>query len=186
MSPDLQVLIDLFYPTTAQLGTFSEVEAHELPDAERRLLAHDEHMTESMELFHHSPVNVHVLQTAKTLTHYARKILLTRSSDDRVVQFGLVRLNRVFLGDQVLQEIESESVPLGRILIRNNVLRTVRLLSLWRIVPGEDLCRLFSIDHSTYCYGRTAFIYCNGIPAVELLEIVTPSESVVTMPLPSR
>ena len=174
MSPDLQALIDLFYPDSAELGRFVEVHETELPAAERRLLAHDEHMTESMEAFHDSPVTVKVLNLHTTATHYARKILLTRNSDQRVVQFGLVRLNRTLLATDVMVEIERESQPLGRILKDHNVMRKVRLLSLWKIEPGSELCRLFSIPSSLWCYGRTALIYCDGVPAVELLEIVTP------------
>ena len=50
----------------------------------------------------------------------------------------------------------------------------VRLLSLWRILPAEELCRMFSLDQSQVCFGRTALIYCDAVPAVELLEIVRP------------
>lgn len=175
MSPDLRVLIDLFYTEPNQLGRFSEVASGDLPDNARRLLAHDEHMTVAMESFHNSRVDVEVLATHTTTSHYARKILLRRVTDRTVVQFGLVRLNVSFLGDAVRREIESESAPLGRILIEHNVLRKVRLLSLWRIEPGDELKQLLSLDPQATCYGRTALIYCNSVPAVELLEIVAPS-----------
>jgi chorismate-pyruvate lyase len=174
MSPDLRVLIDLFYAAPAELGEFVEVDAPALPLAERQLLAHGEHMTVAMEAFHGVPVDVQVLATHVTPTHYARKIVLTRSSDQRIVQFGLVRLNVSFLGDDARREIESQSAPLGRILIQHNILRTVRLLSLWRIAPGPELRRLFATTADVTCFGRTALIYCNGLPAVELLEIVPP------------
>jgi chorismate-pyruvate lyase len=65
-------------------------------------------------------------------------------------------------------------VPLGRVLIEHNVMRNVRLLSLWQIEPGAELRQLFKLPEAERCYGRTALIYCNGVPAVELLEIVTP------------
>ena len=62
-------------------------------------------------------------------------------------------------------------------LIEHNVLREVQLASLYRITPGPDLCRLFDVQDPLATYGRTAFIYCDGYPAVELLEIVAPDES---------
>lgn len=175
MSPDLRVLIDLFYTAPDQLGRFQEVVAGDLPDYARQLLAHDEHMTVAIESFHACRVDVEVLATNTTANHYARKILLRRTTDKTVVQFGLVRLNVSLLGEAVRREIESESAPLGRILIEHNVLRKVRLLSLWRIDPGEDLKKMFGLSQRATCYGRTALIYCNSVPAVELLEIVTPS-----------
>ena len=174
-TPELQALVELFYPLPDQLGTFQEVERSQLPEPYQTLLDHDEHMTVTVEAHHGCAVDVQVLETHITDNHYSRKILLTRQTDGAVVQFGIVRLNTDYLGADVRREIESEAIPLGRILINHNVLRNVRLLSLWKIEPGEDLCRLLGLSSRTPTYGRTALIYCNGVPAVELLEIVTPA-----------
>jgi chorismate-pyruvate lyase len=173
-TPELKALANLFYLSLDELGLFEEVTPEEVPELPRKLLWHDEHMTVSVEAYHHSPVNVRVLNTHVTSTHYSRRILLTRQSDERVVQFGIVRLNVDFLGAPVREQIEQQHAPLGRILIEHNVLRHVRPLSLWRVEPGPDLQRLFGLQGESTCYGRTALIYCNGLPAVELLEIVTP------------
>ena len=175
-TPELKALVHLFYPSLGNLGKFTEVAESELPEVPRKLLWHDAHMTVAVESHHGGPVDVRVLNTHVTPSHYSRRILLTRQSDGQVVQFGIVRLNSTFLGEEVRREIESEATPLGRILIEHDVLRDVRLLSLWRIAPGNDLVKLFGLDTPETCYGRTALIYCNGLPAVELLEIVTPGE----------
>jgi chorismate-pyruvate lyase len=173
-TPELKALVHLFYPSLSDLGQFKEVAENEMPEVPRKLLWHDAHMTVTVESHHGQSVDVSVLNTHVTPTHYSRRILLSRQSDRRVVQFGIVRLNSTFLGDDVRKEIESESTPLGRILIEHNVLRDVRLLSLWRIEPGSDLVKQFGLEKPETCYGRTALIYCNGLPAVELLEVVTP------------
>jgi chorismate-pyruvate lyase len=173
-TPELQALTSLFYASLDELGKFSEVDASEMPETARKLLWHDEHMTETVEAFHGTPVDVSVLETNKTPTHYARRILLNRKTDGQVVQFGIVRLSVESLGNEVRQEIERQESPLGTILIRHNVLRQVRPMSLWKIVPGTDLRKLFGLDEIEVCFGRTALIYCDGLPAVELLEIVTP------------
>jgi chorismate-pyruvate lyase len=173
-TPELTALAEIFYSSLDELGEFAEVSEAELPETPRQLLWHDAHMTVTVEAHHNSTVDVRVLDTHFTPTHYSRRILLRRQSDGRVVQFGIVRLNSTFLGDDVRTEIESEQTPLGRILIEHDVLRHVRPLSLWRIEPGSDLVEAFGLDTPQTCYGRTALIYCNGLPAVELLEIVTP------------
>jgi len=116
---------------------------------------------------------VTVLSVQTTATHYSRKIVLHRKSTRQVVLFGLVRLNVSFLGDEVRREIESQGTPLGRILIDHNVMRHVKLLSLWQVTAGPELREHFNLPSLATCYGRTALIYCNGVPAVELLEIVT-------------
>lgn len=185
--PDLQVLVDLFYSSFDSVGRFTELVAADMPQPFRRLLAHDEHMTVTVEAFFGGPVTVEVLAVHRTPTHYSRKIVLRRSSDRRAVLFGLVRLNLSFLDPTVRSEIESERIPLGRVLIEHNVMRNVRLLSLWRIEPSSELREIFELGEAdpvahassgeSTCYGRTALIYCNGVPAVELLEIVTPREA---------
>jgi hypothetical protein len=174
-SPVLEALVDLFFENAETLGEFEEVAAGSLPAPYGELLDHHEHMTVTVERFHASPVDVRVLELRTTKTHYSRKIALTRQSDRRVVQFGIVRLCLDFLEPPVRAEIESQSAPLGRVLIKHNVLREVQLISLWKVAAGEELVQLFSCDAGAMTYGRTALIYCNGVPAVELLEIVAPA-----------
>lgn len=176
-TPELKALANLFYLSLDELGQFVEVSEEEMPATPRSLLWHDEHMTVTVEQFHGESVDVRVLNTHVTPSHYSRRILLSRKSDQGVVQFGIVRLNTQSLGAEVREEILQQAAPLGRILIQHNVLRHVRPLSLWRVVPGPDLCELFQLSEPTICYGRTALIYCNGLPAVELLEIITPVEN---------
>ena len=135
----LVALVQLFYPQPADLGQFDEVTAADMPPAYRTLLAHQNHMTVTVEKFHGSPVDVRVLETSITGQHYARKILLARQSDGQVVQFGIVRLNFAHVSDAVRREIESRRTPVGRVLIEHNVLREIHLVRLWRMTPGSDL-----------------------------------------------
>ncbi len=172
--PDLQTLVRLFYKRVDDLGRFTEVAASDLPAPYDQLLAHESHMTVSVEQYFQCRVDLKVLETHHTTTRYARKILLVRPSDSVVVQFGIARLNFRFLDPPVQREIESQRAPLGRILIEHNVLRQVQLASLWRVKPGAELRKLFGLEKEGATYGRTALIYCNGDPAVELLEIVRP------------
>jgi hypothetical protein len=171
-SPDLQSLVDLFFPDPEDLGSFQEVPSTALPENYRRLLAHPHHMTVANEEFHHSPVSVEVLAEQQTASHYSRQILLRRTSDQQVIQYGIVRLNRQQIPPAVLAEIEAKVLPLGRVLIEHNMMRTVKLLSLWRILPGPCLTEQFAQGPFSECFGRTAILYLNALPVVELLEIV--------------
>jgi chorismate-pyruvate lyase len=170
--PDLAKLVSIFYDDAAQLGVFTPVAAEALPANARRLLAHQEHMTVTVEAFHGCAVDVEVLAVAESQGHYARKILLRRKTDRAVVQFGIVRMNFAFVNPAVRADIESRRIPLGRVLIEHNVLRQVQLVGLWRVQPGPDLQQLFQIAADHEVFGRTALIFCDGEPAVELLEIV--------------
>lgn len=172
--PDLATLISLFYDDPQRLGRFEEMTSRGVPEPYAALLDHHEHMTVTVESFHRSRVDVKVLETHITPRHYSRKILLTRQSDDAVVQFGIVRLDMTCLEEPVRREIQSQRLPLGRVLIEHNVLREVELVGLWRVACGPDLEEYFALDQPRITYGRTALIHCNGEPAVELLEIVSP------------
>jgi chorismate-pyruvate lyase len=172
--PDLNALVALFYADPQRLGRFHQVMAEQMPADYRTLLAHEAHMTVTVEAFHECRVDVQVIDRRTDGSQYSRKILLTRQRDARVVQFGIMRIDFRYLEAEVQSEIEREATPLGRILIEHNVLRRVRLASLWQVSPGEDLQALFQVEQPRLTFGRTAMIECNGEPAVELLEIVAP------------
>jgi chorismate-pyruvate lyase len=136
---EISSLIDLFYANPADLGQFIEVPSGRLPPPFGDLLDHQHHMTVTVEAHHRSPVDVRVLERKSERNFYSRKILLARQTDGRVVQFGIMRVNFEYLSPAVRQEIESEKIPLGRVLISHNVLREIELVSLWKVEPGPDL-----------------------------------------------
>lgn len=172
--PNLDDLVRIFYADARELGQFVAVEPSTLPAPYAELLAHDDHMTVTVESFHQTPVDVQVLDSRLAPPFYSRKILLKRQSDSEVVQFGIVRLDFRYLEPEVQEEILAQQTPLGRVLIEHDVLRKVELVKLWRVRAGRDLAACLEIKEGDTVYGRTALIHCNGLPAVELLEIVTP------------
>lgn len=173
---ELESLIGLFFTHHSRLGEFEYCDSQQLPSAYAKLLAHTSHMTVTVENRHGCSVNVEVLQSKRDNEHYCREILLRRESDNRVVQYGIVRLLNKSLADEVFNEILSERIPLGRVLINHEVMRQVELLGLWRVVCGERLLKLMDLQLGQATYGRTALIYCDSEPAIELLEIVAPEE----------
>jgi chorismate-pyruvate lyase len=172
--PELDSLIAIFYAQPERLGQFRTVRAEQIPVPYRDLLAHNHHMTVTVEAFHASPVDVEVLSVAREQGKYCRRIVLRRTSDQAVVQFGIVRLTLGLLEQSVREQIEQAQTPLGRVLIENCVMRDVELHGLYQVDCGPDLAQLFDAPERTRTFGRTALIYCNGDPAVELLEIVAP------------
>ena len=174
---ELDELVSLFYADRQQLGVFDRREAGKCPEAYRQMLAHQAHMTVTVESRHACPVGVQVLESRRTGAHYLRKIILRRNSDQRVVQYGIVRLALAALKPEVRDEILAQKIPLGRVLIQHNVLRQVQLNALWQVECGAELAELFQVEVGHQTYGRTALIYCDGEPAVELLEIVAPEDT---------
>ncbi len=169
-------LPDLFavFPGSSGPPEHEEIPAEAVPEPYRSLLVHDQHMTVTMEAFHGKPVYVRVLQRHRSGSWYARKILLFLVGTERVVQFGIVRINLNVCSREVRRAILEESAPLGRILIRHNILRRIEPLSFLRISTRGELGKLFRLDQPAMTYGRLALIHYEGHPAVELLEVPTP------------
>tara|TARA_R110002049_G_scaffold2750_2_gene21409 strand:+ start:117716 stop:118291 length:576 start_codon:yes stop_codon:yes gene_type:complete len=171
----IETLLDQFYgrpPGYQQLGDFAS--ADEVPPPYDSLLDHNEHMTVTVESHYGEPVDVVVHQTVRQDNWYSREITLVTSNSRRIVQYGIVRLNIDALEPEVWQQIESQEIPLGRVLIEHNVLREVELCELWKVKSGPCLASLLHLSIGQTVYGRTALIYCDGEPAIELLEIVAP------------
>lgn len=172
-TPDLPTLYRLFRPD-APLPEHALVSPADLPEPYHRLLVHHHHMTVTVEEYYGSSVNVRVKDRRHNGNSYARKILLELQSDGRVVQFGVVRIRLDFCSVPVRAAILEEKTPLGRILIEHDVLRKIEPSAFFRVTPGELLARWFHLPEPSVTYGRLGMIYCDGQPAIEVLEILAP------------
>jgi hypothetical protein len=171
---ELKKLTALFPGDRGLIGDAEHIPQSLTPEPYKHLLVHDQHMTVTMEEFYRTPVVVRVLERSRDGDVYSRKILLERSDNCQVVQFGIVRFNLSYVTPEVREEIIREQVPLGRILINYNVLRHIDLGAILRIVPGPELQHWFGSGPEQVTYGRLATIFCNRKPAVDLLEIPAP------------
>jgi chorismate-pyruvate lyase len=127
-----------------------------------------------VEAHHGKPVYLRVLGRHRQGSWYSRKILLLPVGTDKVVQFGIMRINLDLLDRPVRHKILEENTPLGRILIKHNVLRRIEPMAFLRVTPNAELMKHFSLKEAIPTYGRLAIIHCDEKPAVELLEIVAP------------
>jgi chorismate-pyruvate lyase len=156
-----------------ELGRFEPAFVDDLPADYRALLAHHDHMTVALEAWHNSLVDIEALHEFSDDASYARASLLHRQSDGQVIQFGIMRIWLGDLPEDAKAEITGKQFPLGRILIRHNLLREVEVLTLWQITPGPVLQNHLHVDEKTPLYGRSAQILVDERPTVQVLEIVT-------------
>jgi hypothetical protein len=171
---DALTLVDLF-PSFALRPRMELVASAEVPPPYRDLLVHNHHMTVTVEAFHHDRVNVRILERSQTDDCYARRILLTKQSDDTVVQFGIARIRLQYCSEPVRGAILEGKTPLGRILIENNVLREIVPMAFLRVMPGPAIAEWFGPQLGlVVTYGRLGAIHCDEKPAIEVLEIVAP------------
>lgn len=172
--PDLRELLALFPTSGPPLLDAAVVEGDAVPPPYHGLLVHDYHMTVTVEAYHGDLVDVRILARRQDNDSYARQILLALRGSGRVVQFGIVRIHLNSCSPAVRAEIVAGQTPLGRILIKHEVLRRIEPTAYLRITPGPDMMTWFGLTTPRPTYGRLALIHCDHQPAVELLEIVTP------------
>ena len=144
-----------------------------IPTPEDQLLVHHEHMTIVLEKHHRSPVDVHVVEEHLDSKFYTRMVTLTPRGSDKVVELGIVRLDLSFISPRVRDEILAKKLPLGAILIKHEVHRRIKPRYFLRFPAGGQVLGLFGINYAQNAYGRLGTIFCDGEPAIELLEIVT-------------
>ncbi len=173
---ELQELVTLFpEPGGHELYLTAEHVAKEAtPEPYHRMLVHEHHMTISMESYHDCTVDVEVMASRFEDGLYLRKIRLHKSGTRDAIQFGYVRFNLDFVTDKVRAEILSEKIPLGRVLIQHNVFRHVDLGAILRFTAGPGMAEYLQMDVGQTTYGRLATIFCNGSPAIDLLEVSSP------------
>lgn len=172
--PETLTLDELYshFPDRSDRPTIEPITADEMPEPYRQLLVHTHHMTVTVEQFYGDEVNVQVLEARCQGDSYARKILLTLQATKAVVQFGIVQIDLSVLSPVVRREIEEQQTPLGRVLIRHNVMRTVRPVAFFRAIPSPKMAAWFASGEVTY--GRLGVIYTDNEPAIRVAEILAP------------
>ena len=173
---ELKELCSLFPEPNGELlyQSAEHIAREATPEPYHRMLVHEHHMTVTMESFHDCSVDVEVVDSRFEDDLYCRKILLRKHGTEKNVQFGIVRFNFSFVTDSVREQIESEKIPLGRVLIQHNVLRHIDLGAIVKFQAGPGLSRYLDMKIGQETFGRMATIFCNGSPAVDLLEISSP------------
>ncbi len=148
------------------------VAAGELPPPYRSLLDHPHHMTVTVERHYGDTVDVVVLDRIVRGEHYARKIVLKLHTTGRPVQFGVVHVDLGALPPPVRAEILAGETPLGRVLIRHDVLREVSPAGFFRVTLADPLAGWLGATVGERTYGRVGVITASGRPAVWVAEIL--------------
>lgn len=169
---ELRLLLAFF--GDGQLPRCEPVEPDQVPDPFRGLLDHHNHMTVTLEEHFRDRVTVHPYQIHRYGELYGRKLDLRLAGSGRIVMTGVMLINFAYLGESAREQIIEQKIPLGRILIEHDILRRIDGVSLLRLDAADPLVARFS-EAERETYGRLATIFCDNMPAVDLLEIVTPT-----------
>ena len=169
---DLRGLLSTF-GDEGDLERFTPVEGAAVPQPFNRLLVHDQHMTVTLEDHHGGPLHLSVRDSMLHDDEYARKITLHARPDGPPVLLGIMKFNFRYCSDATREEIVGGRTPLGRILIRHDVLRHLTPGPYFAVSRGPTRLLGLEVDLPDDCHARLARINCNGGQAVKVLEIIT-------------
>lgn len=154
------------------------IDPSSIPSPFTKLLIHHDHMTTRLADYYGRPVELRVLDHQLIDEIYRRKILLVVAGTEQVVELGVVRIDLGATPTSVREAILERRRPLGDILIQHDVLRHIEPHWYLKVSGGcpllEDVLRHAGGQRTRDAtFGRIGLIYCNGEPAIELLEIIT-------------
>ena len=112
----LEPLADYYSSVGKTLPALTTVAARTLPEPCRRLLAHDNDMTPTLEDFHKQALELRVLTKTDDGATLQRTVVLVGCSDGRPVEFGAIRIHLDAFSADVRFSIRECTVPLGAIL----------------------------------------------------------------------
>lgn len=168
----LTALCEGFTEAEGFASACEQVDAAEMPEAYRGLLAHDGHMTAKLNALHDTRVELRVHRHLEEDGRYRRFITLVPTGADHVVEVGVVRLNLDVLGEDVRARIVERKTPLGDIFSQYDVMTHVDLHWFFRF-RADAMSASFGRSLTGDVFGRVATIHLNGEPALELLEVVS-------------
>ena len=173
----LEDVLSQFPDERVRIEGIDVLEGGELEGLFRELLVHTHHMTVTLEQAHGQPVYLEVLEVKREGEDYARKLILRAGEGGPVVLAVIMRFRLEFVRPEVREAIIKARTPLGRILIENDVLRRIETVAFLRFPLDNSFGELLGLGETDgFTYGRIALIFCDGEPAVELLEIIPPEE----------
>lgn len=162
-------------PAAQQLAvTIEHVPDASVPEPYKTLLVHNDLMTARMEQFHGAPIEVRVLASRLEDLLYSRAIILVRQDTQAAVQFAFAQFETNAVSKVVRDEILSERLPLGRVLLNHGVNYQIERNASLKLTVGAGLSALLRCPLNQTTYGRAARLLCDERPTFEVIEVSAP------------
>lgn len=175
---------DLLYPLSAfdmddgsVLTSATILEAEELPEPYRMLLAHDRDMTGTLETYFKQAMTLRVYGKRLEGDGLFRQVVLEGVDDGQPKEFGAIRIDLSCFDDETRGLVAACRVPLGRVLREHGVAYVSNPSAYLRVMPDALLCRALGVD-SGPLYGRKNELTMPDSRAIaQIIEILPPLEA---------
>lgn len=150
------------------------LEAEELAEPYRTLLAHDRDMTGTLETYFKQRMKllVHVKKIEGDSLY--RQVSLLCADDGRPAEFGAIRIDLSCFDDETRTLVESCKVPLGRVLREHDVAYVSNPSAYLEVEPDELLCQALHVTHGPLFGRKNELKMPNGQAIAQIIEILPP------------
>lgn len=179
MSPTDSQAADILYPLcvfapadSAAVTSAAILEAEELPEPYRTLLAHDRDMTGTLETFFKQPMGLKVYDKWVEGDSLFRQVVLYGEKDGRPAEFGAIRIDLSAFEPETRAVVASCKVPLGRVLREHDVAYVSNPSAYLRVTPDAMLSEVLGVAEGPL-YGRKNVLTMPGGRAIaQIIEIL--------------
>ena len=168
--------LDEFYAARRlTLPVMDQIEADQIPEPYRSLLAHDRDMTSRLEAFHRRKIHIRALARRHHGLEYFREVVLELDGSLKPVEFGASKINLASFPARAQDEIQRESRPLGGILRDFGITFSSRPGAYLRVVADAFIGGALGLTGAPPLFGRrNTLLDAWDHPLAEIVEILPP------------
>ncbi|HEY0455741.1 MAG TPA: hypothetical protein VGE41_05165 [Verrucomicrobiae bacterium] len=176
---DLAHPLDDFYGRAGlPLPPMAEVDALELPEPYRSLLAHEHDMTSTLEKFHGSRIHLRLQSKRQQVANYFREVVLELDGSNKPVEFGAINIHLDLFPQEARDRILQEYFPLGRILNESGMVYFSRPVAYLRFASDLLINELLGLHGAQILFGRrNQLLDAQERSLAEIIEILPPAET---------
>lgn len=166
-------LNDFYALEGMELPPVARLRRDEVPEPDRSLLVHKRDMTSVLEEFHGDSIHIHVLRKRREGQFYFREVVLVLDHQDKLVEFGAIKIDLLLFEERVQKVILQERLPLGRILHAFRVSHRSRPSAFFRIDSDDFISGSLGIAPHRVLHGRrNTLLNPYNRPLAEVVEIL--------------
>ena len=153
----------------------TRIEGNELPEPYQSLLVHQQDLTLMLKKYYQQLIHLRILGERLKGDVYSREYVLLLDENERLVEFGGIKIHLSFLSNEVRRRVMKGRRPLGHILEENKIRHRSRPGFYFHLTSGPAINRALNLVGPNLLYGRcSTLIDAKLRPLAELFEVLEP------------
>lgn len=170
---DILAPLRFFYGLGSESPKVTFIEAAQMPDSERWLLAHSSDMTPRLAEFHNDEITLDVHAKSRIGNYLVRASVLKRRTEGVPVEFGAIGIHLDGFDELTRRLILEGHIPLGGILGQQAVPHSSHPSGYFRIEIDHRLATLLGAVEGQTLYGRCNELrHADGSCLAEVVEVL--------------